>query len=112
MYARFRNLLEAAGGGRSAPGKSIPWYKSIGTTAPLGPATTADVEAAGSPSEAKAIVADAVGMAEPLLGCAGADPVLDRSPELLPPLAAKELEKGAGASCDPVIVDPSERIEV
>lgn len=87
-------------------------YRKIGTAVPPGPVTIAGVEVAGSPSEAKAIVADAVGMAPLLLVCAGADPFIDRTPELLLPLADDEADEGAGASSDPVTVDPSERIEV
>lgn len=111
-YARFRSLLEPAGGGRSAPGKSIPLYRKIGTAVPPGPATTAGVEAAGSPSEASAIVADAVGMAPPSLVCAGVDPFMDRTPGLLLPLADNEVEEGPGARSDPVMVEPLGRIEV
>lgn len=111
-YARFRSLLDPAGGGRSAPGKSIFLYVKIGTAVPPGPMTTADVEAAGSPLAAKAIVADADGMADPLLGCADAKPVIDKTPGSLLPSTANELEEGAATSSDPITVEPPGEIEV
>lgn len=112
MYARLRSLFAPPGEGRSAPGKSTPEYTTTGTSVPPGPVTTAVSEAAGSPSEAKAIVAEAAGAVPAIVGCVItglAEGVIIE----LPPFAIDiEFDEWIGAGTDSMIVDPPGRTEV
>lgn len=74
--------------------------------------TTAVSEAAGSPSEAKAIVADATGAAPAFVGCVSTGLAEGGIIELASFMPGIEPEEGIATGSDPMKVDPPGRTEV